>query len=439
MQRLHTHLDEHFHLTQHGSSVRTEILAGATTFVALAYILAVNPAILSEAGVPYGAVFFATVVCSAIACIVMGLWANKPFALAPGMGINAYFAYYVVQVAGASWQTALGIVFISGVLFCIFTLTSLRSRVIESIPIPLRNGIAVGIGLFIALIGLRTAGILEYSGLSYVGFGGASGLDVALLAAGTLGIALLHHRKIPGSILIGMGVITAVSIGVGISKPPESIISMPEGMFDAFLKMDLVSALRPEYWSVIVAFFMLDFFSSTGTFIGVTTNTKLMGADGRLPKMKQALMADGIGTMLGSVFGTSSITTYVESAAGVREGGRTGLTAIVVAAFLLPMLLFAPVIEVIPTVATSAALIFVGILMMAPARNIASYDMAEKLAFIVLIAAMSITFSIDQGMLYGFSAYILLKILTGKWREIDLFLLLTTGILLAGRLAQVLG
>ena len=433
MNRIRTY----FETARYQTSLAQEFLAGTTTFVTMAYIVAVNPAILGDAGMPFDAVLFATVFCSAVSCIIMGVWANKPFALAPGMGMNAYFTYYVVQTIGVSWQTALAIVFISGLLFFILTISRIRSRIIDSIPLPLKTGIAVAVGIFIALIGLRTAGILEYEGGTFNGIANVLCVEVLLVVIGIALMAALHRRKIHGSILIGIAVITVAAIFLKIAVPPEAFISVPHGIFDCFLEMDFRGALNPKLWNLIIAFFMIDFFSSVGTFIGVSLNTNLLDECGRLPKMKEALMSDSIGTMFGAAFGTSSITTYIETAAGVREGGRTGITALVVAAWMLPMLLLSPILKIVPSCATAPALIFVGILMMAPLKTIKSYDIPEKIAFFILIIATSLTFSIDQGMLYGFSAYILLKCAAKKRKDISGFLCLTTGILIIGNLVQL--
>lgn len=434
----HRSISSYFKIEKFQTSVKTEILAGTTTFVALAYIVAVNPAILSDAGIPFDAVLFATVFCSALSCIMMGLWANKPFALAPGMGMNGYIAYYVVKTLGIPWQTALGVVFFSGMLSVILTLTPFRNWVIDSIPLSLKKGIAVSIGVFIAFVGLRTAGILEYDGVALRGVGSVFRMDILLMVLGITVMGVLHVRKIHASVLVGMSLITVAAILFGISLPPHSLTSKPRGMLDAVLKLDFVEALNPKLLPIMVALFVIDFFSTVGTFVGVAINTNIVDDQGRLPRLKEALLADSIATPLGALCGTSNVTTYVESAAGVQVGGRTGITALVVAAWLLPMLLFSPVLRIIPNCATAAALIFVGILMAAPIKAMKSYHITEKIAFGVLVIATALTFSIDQGMLYGFSSFILLKVATKKWKDVSAFLYVTTGTLVVGKLIQLL-
>jgi adenine/guanine/hypoxanthine permease len=426
-----------FEIDRLKTSFRREFLAGTTTFVTMAYIVAVNPAILGEAGMPYNAVLFATVFCSSLACILMGVWANKPFALAPGMGMNAYVTFYVVKTLGVPWQTALGIVFISGVLNVILSLSPIRTKVIDSIPLHLKNAIAVGVGIFIALIGLKTAGILAYEGVTLTGFGKISVTELLMVLGGIAAMGLLYWKKVAGSILIVIGIITALGVIFKIVTPPDAFVSVPTGMLDSFLKLDILGALAPKLWSIIVALFIIDFFSSVGTFIGVSLNTNLQDEQGRLPKMKESLIADSLATPFGALFGTTSITTYIETAAGVRAGGRTGVTAIVVAIWMIPMLFLAPILKIIPAMATAPALIFVGILMMAPIMEIRRYKLAEIVSFLVLVIATSLTFAIDQGMLYGFGIYIILKAFKGELKDISPFLYVTTGILLVGKIVQL--
>lgn len=430
-------LRKFFEIDKYGSTLGREFLAGTTTFVALAYIFAVNPQILSDAGFPFEAVLFATVFCSAITCTLMGLWANKPFALAPGMGMNGYVAYYVCKTLGVSWQSALGIVFISGILNIALSVSPIRDRIIDSIPVPLKNGIAVGVGIFIALIGLRTANILAYEGVRLKGIGDITPLQIGLVVAGVVIMWLLKRLGVEGSILFGMLGLTAIGLVFGLTAFPKSLVALPRGAFDGFLALNFRGLLDPRLWGVLVALFLVDFFSSVGTFIGVALNTNLLDSEGRMPGMKEALIADSCGTPIGALFGTTSITTYIETAAGVQAGGRTGLTALVVAAWMLPMLFFAPLARIIPNFATAPALIFVGILMMVPITTVREYDIAEKVGFIALVIGTSLTFAIDQGMLYGFAGYIVMKWLTGKRAEISGFLYLTTAILVVGKIVAV--
>ncbi len=431
-------LERHFEFSKYQTSFRREVLAGVTTFVALAYIFAVNPAILSAAGIPFDAVLFATAFCSAFATALMGFWANKPFSLAPGMGMNAYVAQYVVQVLGIPWPVALGIVFWSGVLNVALSVSPIRDRIIRSIPESLKNGIAVGVGVFIALIGLRTAGVLQYSGVQIQGFGDLGATPVLLTGAGVVLMSLLHFGKVTGSILIGMIALTVVGVVFGLSQAPTALVAVPRGAFDAFFALDLIGALAPSTWTILIALFLIDFFSSVGTFIGVSLSTNLLDKNGEMPQMREALIADSLATPVGAIFGTTSITTYIETAAGVQAGGRTGFTALVVAALMLPMLFFSPIVSVIPGFATAPALIFVGVLMMTPIRSVREYDLAGQIGFVVLVLGTLATFAIDQGMLYGFSAFIILKWLTRRQQEISGFLYVTTLVLIVGKLISLL-
>ncbi|OYT94554.1 MAG: guanine permease, partial [Pseudomonas sp. PGPPP3] len=355
-------LEKLFQLQAHNTSVRTEMLAGLTTFLTMAYILFVNPAILGETGMDKGAVFVATCLAAAIGSAIMGLIANYPIALAPGMGLNAFFTYTVVLHMGHSWQVALGAVFISATLFFVLSVFRIREWIINSIPLPLRSAISAGIGLFLALIALKEAGLVIANPATLVGLGDLSSPGPLLAILGFFLIVALEARRVTGAVMIGILVVTAIAIALGVT-PFGGILSMPPSMAPTFLQLDIMGALDVGMISVIFAFLFVDLFDNTGTLIGVAKRAGLMSKDGHLPKMGRALIADSTAAMGGSLLGTSTTTSYIESAAGVAAGGRTGLTACVVAVLFLLALFFAPLAGTVPAFATAPALLFVAVLM----------------------------------------------------------------------------
>ncbi|WP_263260207.1 NCS2 family permease [Pseudomonas sp. RIT-PI-S] len=411
-------LERLFQLKAHNTTVRTEVLAGVTTFLAMAYILFVNPSILGSTGMDKGAVFVATCLAAAIGSAVMGLIANYPIALAPGMGLNAFFTYTVVLHMGHTWQVALGAVFISAVCFFLLSIFKIREWIVNSIPLPLRSAIAAGIGLFLALIALQNAGIVVDNPATLVGLGDLKQPGAILAVLGFILIVALEARKVRGAVLIGILAVTVVSIGFGFS-PFGGLVSMPPSLAPTFLQLDLAGALNIGLVSVIFAFLFVDLFDNSGTLIGVAKRAGLMGKDGHMPKMGRALIADSTAAMAGSLLGTSTTTSYIESAAGVSAGGRTGLTAIVVAVLFLLALFFAPLAGSVPAYATAPALLFVAVLMTSGLAEINWDDITEAAPVVVTALAMPLTYSIANGIAFGFIAWTAMKLASGRLRDLN--------------------
>jgi AGZA family xanthine/uracil permease-like MFS transporter len=411
-------LERLFQLKAHNTNVRTEILAGVTTFLAMAYILFVNPSILGETGMDKGAVFVATCLAAAIGSTIMGLIANYPIALAPGMGLNAFFTYTVVLHMGHTWQVALGAVFISAVCFFLLSIFRIREWIVNSIPLPLRSAIAAGIGLFLALIALQGAGIVVGNPATVVGMGDLTKPGAVLAILGFFLIVALEARKVRGAVLIGILVVTTASILLGFS-PFNGLVSMPPSLAPTFMQLDIAGALDIGLLSVIFAFLFVDLFDNSGTLIGVAKRAGLMGKDGHMPKMGRALIADSTAAMAGSLLGTSTTTSYIESAAGVSAGGRTGLTAIVVAVLFLLALFFAPLAGSVPAYATAPALFFVAVLMASGLAEIEWDDITEAAPVVVTALAMPLTYSIANGIAFGFIAWTVIKLLAGRTRDLN--------------------
>ena len=413
-----------FKLQENNTTVRTEIIAGITTFMTMAYILAVNPEILSATGMDKGAVFTATVLSSLIATLVMALYAKLPFALAPGMGLNAFFAFTVVLGMGHSWQFALTAVFLEGLIFIALTAFNIREMIVNSIPNNMKHAISVGIGLFIAFIGLKNAGIIVSSPATFVTLGkltdltNNAGAIVALIALVITG-ALLALR-IKGALLIGILAGTVIGLPFGVSHLPESLEVTPPSLSPIFIKFEWGQILTMDMLVVVFTFLFVDMFDTVGTLIGVSSKANMLDKNGNVPRVKQALMADAIGTTAGAILGTSTVTTYVESAAGVSEGGRTGLTSLTVAVLFLFALFLSPVFLMIPGAATAPALILVGAMMMTPVKNIDFDDYTESIPVFLTIVMMPLTYSISEGILFGVLSYVILKVLTGKFRDITI-------------------
>ena len=411
-------LEKLFQLKAHNTNVRTEMLAGLTTFLTMAYILFVNPSILAEAGMDHGAVFVATCLAGAIGSAVMGLLANYPIALAPGMGLNAFFTYTVVLTMGYTWQTALGAVFLSGVIFFLLSIFKIREWIINSIPLALRAGIAAGIGLFLAIIALKNAGIVVDNPATLVGLGDLSAGGPLLACLGFFVIAALAYRRVTGSVMIGILLVTGLSILLGLSQL-DAVVSMPPSLAPTFMQLDIAGALDIGLISVIFAFLFVDLFDTSGTLIGVAQKANLLDKDGKMPRLGRALLADSTATMAGAALGTSTTTSYIESAAGISTGGRTGLTACVVAALFLLSLFFAPLAGAVPAYATAPALLFVAVLMMSSLAGIDWDDMTVAAPVVVAALAMPLTFSIANGIAFGFIAWTAVKLLAGRWRELS--------------------
>lgn len=406
-------LERYFQLKELGTTVRTEILAGVTTFMTMAYIIFVNPQILADAGMDRGAVFVATCLAAAFASAFMGLYANYPIALAPGMGLNAYFTYSVVKGLGHSWETALGAVFLSGILFLLVSLTRIREWVINSIPLSLKLAIASGIGLFLAIIGMKSAGIIQAHPATLVTLGDLKSAPAVLASLGFLLMVALDARRVPGAIIIGILAISVAGIALGIGRF-EGIVSMPPSIAPVFLKMDIMGALEVGLIAIVFTFFFVDVFDNTGTLVGVAHKAGLVGPDGKLPRINRALTVDSTAAMAGAALGTSTTTSYIESASGVNAGGRSGLVAVTVAALFLLALFFAPLAGSIPAFATAPALVYVACLMMSTAKDIDYSDVTEYVPAIVTIAAMPLTFSIAHGIAFGFITYAGIKLLSGR-------------------------
>jgi AGZA family xanthine/uracil permease-like MFS transporter len=411
-------LERTFNLEENGTNVRTEVLAGLTTFVTMAYILFVNPIILKDAGLDQGAVFMATALASAAATLFMGLYANYPFALAPGMGLNAFFAYVMVGKMGLDWQTALGAVFLSGIIAVIVTLTGIRELLIKAIPMSLKHAVGAGIGLFIAFIGLKNAGIIVANQSTFVDLGNFKEPNTLLASIGLIIMSVLVARGIKGGILLGILITTLIGIPMGVTKMPSSLISAPPSMAPGFLKLDIIGALKFSMYPVIFSLFFADLFDTIGTFVGVASRTGMIDEKGNLKRGNKALFADSLGTVIGSLLGTSNTTTYVESAAGVSVGGRTGLTSVVVALLFVASVILSPLALAVPGAATAPALVLVGVFMASSLNEIKFNDFYEAFPAFLTAVMMPLSFSISFGLSIGFIAYTVLMLLSGKGKEV---------------------
>ena len=426
MTRQHT-LERLFRLSEHGTTLRTEVTAGLTTFAAMAYILAVNPAILSVTGMDRGALVTATALASALMTTMFALATNYPIALAPGMGMNAFFAYTLCVGMQVPWPAALGLTFLSGLLFLVLTVTGLRRRIIEAIPPELKTAISCGIGLFIAFIGLRNAGIIAPDPVTLVKAGELAAPPTLLALAGILLTAVLVWRRVRGAMILAILALTVVGLflpaagGEGrLTRLPTSLLSLPASLEPSFLKLDLrhVLAHFMALWPALLALLFVDLFDNMGTLIGVCQRAGLLDARGNLPRIGRALAADAGAAMSGACLGTSTVTSYIESAAGVEEGGRTGLTALVVALCFLLALCFSPVILAVPAVATAPALVVVGIFMMQGVTRLDLTDFSVAAPCVLTMLLMPLTSSISEGLSLGFLSYVTLKLGTGRWRDL---------------------
>jgi AGZA family xanthine/uracil permease-like MFS transporter len=406
-----------FHLAENQTTVRRELLAGLTTFMTMAYVVVVNPRILSEAGMPVDGVLFATCASAAIATLVMGIWANYPIALAPGMSLNAYFTYSIVIGRGVPWQTALGVVLLSGVLFLVLTLTNIREQIVNGIPDCLKHGTAAGIGLFIAFIGFRNANIIVANSATFVALGKLSDRQVILALLGVLLIAILMARRVGSAILIGIITITVAGIPLGVSHWPQHLFSLPHPS-GTFLKLDLRSAAKLGLGELVFVFFFVDLFDNVGTLVGVCEEGGFM-RDGKLPRASRALLADAFGTIVGALTGTSTVTSYIESAAGVAAGARTGLGNLLIAALFFAAMFCAPIVAAIPSYATAPALILVGALMCGAVARVKWNDFTEAVPAFLTLIATPLTFSIATGLSMGLLSFTFLKLFSGRVREIS--------------------
>ena len=411
-----TTLDRFFKLTEHGTNVRTEVLAGVTTFLTMAYIIFVNPAILGDAGVPKDAVFVATCIAAALGTIIMGLYANYPIAMAPGMGLNAYFAYAVVLGMGIPWQSALGAVFISGCLFVLVSVLKIREQIVNGIPHSLRTAITVGIGLFLALIAMKSAGIVVANPDTLVRAGDVHKPAAVMAIFGFILIVALDRLKVRGAILIGIVVVTVMSFFFG-GNTFHGLVSAPPSIDATFLKLDVKGAASVGLLNVVLVFFLVELFDATGTLMGVASRAGLL-VNGKMERLNKALLADSCAIVAGSMLGTSSTTAYIESASGVQAGGRTGLTAMVVALLFLASLFISPIAGVVPAYATAPALLYVATLMLRDLVEVNWAETTESVPAAITALVIPFTYSIAHGIAFGFITYAGLKLVTGKMREV---------------------
>ncbi len=413
-------LNRFFQLKENNTSVKTEIVAGITTFMTMAYILAVNPDILSATGMDKNALFTATALSAMIATLVMALVARLPFALAPGMGLNAFFAFTVVLGMGYSWQFALTAVFLEGIIFLILTVFNIRELIVNAIPLSLKHAVSAGIGLFIAFIGLQNAGIIVNNDATLVSLGNMGSPAVLIAAGGIVLTAVLLSLKVKGALLIGIFVATVAGLPFGVTHMPEGhLVDVPPSLEPILWKFDFTKVFSMDMLIILFTFLFVDMFDTVGTLVGVSSKAGMLDEEGRVPRVKQALFADSIGTTVGAILGTSTVTTYVESASGVAEGGKTGLTSLTTAALFFVALFFAPLFTMVPAAATAPALVLVGFFMMSPILKINFDDFTESIPAFIAIIIMPLTYSIAEGIVFGMLSYVLLKVLTGKFKDIS--------------------
>lgn len=423
-------IERYFGIDGRNTTIKTEILAGLTTFLTMAYIIFVNPDMLAKAGMDKGAVFVATCLASALGCFLMGLIARLPVALAPGMGLNAFFTFTVVLGMGKSWQVALGAVFISGLLFVLISAFKLREWIINAIPYTLKQGIVAGIGAFLAFIALKSSGIIVASPATFVTMGKLTDFGPAMAILSFFLIVVFVQRKVPAAVMLSILIVTVISLLAG-ETHYSGIVSMPPSIAPTFMQLDIAGALDVSMVSVIFAFLFVVLFDTSGTLIGVTKKAGLMSTDGQIPNLGKALFADSTAAVAGSLLGTSSVTSYVESTAGVAAGGRTGLTAIVVGVLFLLALFFAPLAGMIPAYATAGAIFYVAVLMLFTLREIDWDDLTEASPVAVLLLLTPLTFSIADGIALGFITYTIAKLVSGRYKEVSPAVWVLTIILLA--------
>ena len=423
-----------FKIRENGSTFTTEVLAGLTTFVTMSYIIFVNPNILSSTGMDFNALVVVTCLASALGTFLMAVFANYPIALAPGMGLNAFFAFGVVlnmKINGApvTWQMALAAVFIEGAIFAVLTLTSIREEIMTSIPKSLKIGISAGIGLFISFIGLQSAGIIVNNDATLLGLGSIKGnYPMMLSMLGLIIMAVLTAWNVKGALLIGIIVVTGIAAALGLVQVPETFVSQPPSIMPLVGQLDFSLIKTSEFWIVVFTFFFVDFFDTLGTLVGVCNRSGLLDENGNLPRAKGALMADAVATMAGAAMGTSTVTSYVESSSGVAQGGRTGLTSIVVALLFVGAIFFTPLVGMVPAYATAPALVIVGIYMMMSLRDLNYDDWTELIPSIIGFFMMPLAYSIAVGIEFAIVFYVAVKILTGRFKDIS-FLMIVLSVL----------
>ena len=411
-------LDKFFKLSEHNTDINTELLAGFTTFITMAYIIFVNPQIMSLTGMDQGAIFVGTCLAAAIACFIMGFYSNWPVGLAPGMGLNAFFTFTVVGEMGYSWEVALGAVFIAGILFFIMSITKLRRWMLDSIPLSLRIAMGCGVGLFIGFIGLKSGGIVVSNDATFLSLGNFDNTETLLAAIGFLLISVLAIRKITGAIIIGVLVITFASLFLNLVEF-NGVVSYPPELSPTLMKLDIIGALDVAMISIIMSFLFVNLFDTAGTLLGVATRANIVDQNGNAKNLDKALLSDSGSSIFGTFFGCSPVTSYVESSAGVEAGGRTGLTAVTVGLLFLLAIFFSPIAMMVPAYATSGALIYVSILMLSGMEKLDWSDFSELLPALIIIVMIPLTFSIANGIALGFIAYVVLKIGKGDINKIS--------------------
>lgn len=423
-------LEKLFKLKQNQTSLKQEAIAGLTTFMTMAYIIFVNPMMLADAGMDHGAVFVATCLAAAVGCIVMGVMANYPIALAPGMGLNAFFTYTVVGEMGYSWETALGAVFLSGICFLILSLVRIREWIVNSIPMSLRIGIAAGIGLFLALIGLKSAGIVVASPATLVTMGDITAFPAVMAVLGFFLIIAMVQRGMKSAVILSILIITGLGLIFG-DVHYNGIVSMPPSVAPTFMAMDLSQVFEVTMLSVVFAFLFVDLFDTSGTLVAVAQRGGFLDEKGRLPRLNRALTADSLATIAGAALGTSTTTSYIESTAGVSSGGRTGLTAVVVGLLFILALFLSPLAGMIPAYATAGTLFYVAILMMSGLVHVEWEDLTEAAPVVVVCILMPLTFSIATGIALGIISYAAIKLLTGRFSDLNIGVIVLAAMFIA--------
>ena len=424
----------YFNIDEKGSSFNVEILAGISTFLSLSYIFVVNPSILSQAGMDKSFVLFATILASALATLAMGFWARLPFVLAPGMEMNAYVAFFVVGALGFTWQQALGAVFWSGIIFIILTLSGIRKKIIDAIPQRMKSGLSLSVGVFLGLIALKIAGVLSYDGVNIQGIGDFASPAAYALYAGLGIIIILERLRVRGAVLISIILASVICHYLGIGSSDGKAAELSSAMFSGIGKLEFGVIFDPKILNVILILFLIDFYGSVAKFIGLTLNTNIM-VDGKLPRIKEALSIDGIATIFGSFMGTTSITTYAESGVGIGAGGRTGLTSVVCGLLMISCFIVAPLLKFIPVVATTGALLYVGIKLVPPLKELRTYVRVDIIVLIIMQIVVVATFAIDRAMLAGFTVYLIIDILYR--RRPDIYVVISAVLLAIGTVLQI--
>jgi len=411
-------LERLFKLESHGTNPKKELIAGLTTFVTMAYIILVNPQIMSAAGMDPGASFVGTCIAAAFACFAMGLYANWPVGLAPGMGLNAFFTFTVVIEMGYSWEVALGAVFLAGILFVIMSVTPLRRWMLDSIPMNLRVAMGSGVGLFVGFIGLKSGGLIVANDSNFLSLGDFSKTETVLAGLGFLLISVLAIRKVPGAIILGVMVVTLSAMLFGLVQF-QGLVSMPPDLAPTFMKLDIMGALDLTMVSIVISFLFVNLFDTAGTLLGVANRANLIDENGDVKNLDRALKADSTSSVVGAFFGCAPVTSYVESSAGVEAGGRTGLTAVVVGLLFLLAIFFSPLASIVPAYATSGALIYVAILMLGGMEKLDWTDTTELVPSLIMIVMIPLTFSIANGIALGFISYVVIKAFVGEIKSVS--------------------